>query len=282
MKIKTENLIKEYNIQFNLFYNELIEYNNKFNLTTITDKKEVEVKHFLDSLSSINLIKSLIKENKKNIENKAGTDGTIDNKCLTTIKGHYAPTLKGASCPKAGTDGTINKQSLTTLKEASCLDVGVGAGFPSVPLAIVLKDINFTLVETIGKKVSFLNNIKEKLQLKNIDIKKTRIEDLDKSFKFDFCVSRAVASLSTLLEYTLPFVKKDGFVICYKSANYLQELELSKNALEILGGTLEKIENYKLELNDEVMDRYLVVIKKTSETPDKYPRNGNKPRLKAL
>jgi len=162
------------------------------------------------------------------------------------------------------------------------IDIGTGAGFPSIPLAIMLDNVNFTLVETVGKKVNFLLDIKNKIELENIEIKKIRIEDLEKTIKYDVAVSRAVALMPTLLEYCLPFVKMDGFLITYKGSNYLEELESSKNALEVLGGKVTEIKKYNLELNNEVLERNLIIIKKIKETSIKYPRGGNKPRVKPL
>jgi len=162
------------------------------------------------------------------------------------------------------------------------LDIGAGAGFPSIPLAIVREDLNFTLVESVGKKANFLIEVKEKLALNNIEIKKNRIEEFKKDKRYDTIVARAVAPLNTLLEYSLPFLKLDGNLIAYKGENYNEELKEAQNALTILGGELEKIYNYNLNINKETQKRSLIIIKKTKETNPKYPRKGNKARLKPL
>lgn len=222
--------------KFEIFYSELIRVNKFINLTSITDRNEVEIKHFNDSLSAIEVIKKI-------------------NQQLCTM--HYA---------------------LST----EIIDIGTGAGFPSIPLAIMLPDINFTLIETVGKKVNFLLDIKEKLRLENIEIIKSRVEDLNKDKKYDVCVSRAVASLPTLLEYCLPFTKLDGHLIVYKGNNYIEELENSKKALVELGGEIIDIKHYNLKLGEEIIERVLIIVKKITETPNKYPRGSNKPRLKPL
>jgi len=206
------------------YYNLLVEKNKQFNLTTVIDKYEAEIKHFIDSLQSVDFIKE--------------------------------------------------KQTI--------LDIGSGAGFPSIVLAIVKENNKFNLIETVGKKSSFLIEVAEKLQLKNMEVKNCRIEDLYKNNKFDIVTARALANLPTLLEYALPYLKINGILIAYKGSNFLEEIEESKNALEQLGGKIKKIKEYTLYYNNENYKRALVIIEKIKECPNKYPRKNNKPRTRPL
>ena len=166
------------------------------------------------------------------------------------------------------------------VKNAKVVDIGCGAGFPSVPLKIVRDDLNFTLLDSVNKKVSFCNLAVEKLNLKNIKAEHCRIEDfaIKNSEKFDICCSRAVASLPTLLEYALPLLKVGGVCIFYKSQKLEEEIDLSKNALKILGGKITKTKQYDLQDNQ----RKILVVQKIKPCPKGYPRGQNKPRTKPL
>jgi len=164
----------------------------------------------------------------------------------------------------------------------SVCDIGSGGGFPSIPLAIAKNNTDFTLVDSTGKKVEFLNSVISALPLKNARALHVRAEEMghDDAFreKFDIVTARAVASLPTLLEYCLPFVKIGGVFLAYKTSG--EELDLSQNALKTLGGTVEKVYSYNLgELGDV---RNIFVVKKISPTPPKYPRGQGKPRSKPL
>ncbi|MBQ4049304.1 MAG: 16S rRNA (guanine(527)-N(7))-methyltransferase RsmG [Clostridia bacterium] len=202
------------------YYEFLTEWNEKINLTTITQKDEVYKKHFLDSI--------LIKD-----EFKSG---------------------------------------------ARVLDIGSGAGFPAVPLKIEREDLNFTLIDSVGKKVDFLNNLIAHLELKNIVAIKSRIEE-HKVFDYDYVTSRAVAPLCVLVEYCLPFLKEGGVMVAYKSVNCDEELQEAKKAIELLGGKVDKIEEKSL---DEETKRRFIFIKKIKPSPKGYPRGQNKPRLKSI
>ena len=167
-------------------------------------------------------------------------------------------------------------------KNSTVIDIGAGAGFPSFPLKIVRDDLKIVAVDSVNKKVSFLNDISINLNFKNVSCLHERAEDLaqksDFREKFDICVARAVASLNILCEYCLPFVKIGGIFLAYKSQNLEEELKTAKNALSLLGGKVEKIVNF--DLNGA--ERKIVVIRKISPTPAKFPRLKNKPRISPL
>ena len=206
------------------FYNYmklLLDWNEKINLTAITEPKEIITKHFVDSLS----ITSYINENDR------------------------------------------------------ILDIGTGAGFPGIPIKIVLEKNEITLLDSLNKRINFLNEVIEKLDLKNIQAVHGRAEEFNKidgnRESYDIVVSRAVAKLNVLLEYMLPFVKLNGKCICMKSADIDEELKEAKNAIKILGGEIEKIDEIILKNTD--IKRKIIVIKKVNKTPSKYPRKAGTP-----
>ncbi len=166
---------------------------------------------------------------------------------------------------------------------ASVCEVGSGAGFPSIPLKIARKDLSFTLIESTGKKCAFLNTVIDNLQLNGVKVLNIRAEDGGRMAElresFDICTARAVAALNTLCEYCLPFVKVGGRLIAYKG-DCVEELEKSEGAIKILGGETERIEYY--ELPEGGGKRTVVVIKKVSATPLKYPRGRGLERKKPL
>ena len=169
---------------------------------------------------------------------------------------------------------TINKY---LQKYQDIIDIGTGAGFPGIPLAIANKNKKFLLIDSVNKKLNVIKDINEKLKLNNVDIIHTRAEDLanKESYreKYDVATTRAVSSIPTILEYMLPFLKIGGQAICMKGPNYEEELNESKNAIKILGGKLEKVENIKMNS----LERNIIIIKKVSITPKKYPRGQGKP-----
>lgn len=163
-------------------------------------------------------------------------------------------------------------------KNLKLVDVGSGAGFPAIPLKILRNDLEITMVDSLLKRVKFLKELTEKLNLENTFSFHQRVEDFSKTNreKFDVAVARAVASLNTLLEYLLPLLKVGGKAIIYKSSKLEEELSTAKNALKILGGEVEKIESFKIEENESL--RNILIVKKIAKTPLKYPRGKNLPK----
>jgi len=204
---------------FYKYMNLLLEWNEKMNLTAITEPREVILKHFIDSLT----ISNLIKQGQK------------------------------------------------------VIDVGTGAGFPGIPLSIINNE-NITLLDSLNKRIIFLEEVINKLELKNIKAVHARVEEFAKNKKeremYDIATSRAVAPLNILLEYLLPLVKVGGKCICMKGSN-TEEIEDAKNALNILGGEIEKIN--KITLPNSDITRNIIIVKKIKETPLKYPRKPGTP-----
>ena len=164
------------------------------------------------------------------------------------------------------------------------LDLGTGAGFPGIPLKIAFADTEFVLLDSLNKRVKFVYDIIELCRLKKIQAVHGRAEELagKKEYResFDLCVSRAVANLSSLSEYCLPYVEKGGLFVSYKSGNIQEELEAAGYAIQILGGRIKDTVKFKLPGSD--MDRSLVVIEKIRETPARYPRRAGIPSREPL
>lgn len=167
-------------------------------------------------------------------------------------------------------------------KDLSLVDLGTGAGFPGIPLKIAFPDLQISLVDSLKKRIFFLNEVIEKLNLKNVSATHERAEIIltktDFRERYDICVSRAVANLSTLSEYCLPFVKVGGQFISYKSGECDEEVAAAKNAIYLLGGKLQKVE--KFSLGDS--GRALVVVDKIKKTPKQYPRKAGTPAKEPL
>jgi len=203
----------------------LLEWNEKINLTAITEPKEIILKHFIDSLTIA-----------KQIE---------DGKRL--------------------------------------IDVGTGAGFPGIPLSIIKEEVEITLLDSLNKRIIFLQEVINTLELKNIKAVHARVEEFAKNKKersqYDMATSRAVAPLNVLLEYLLPLVKVEGKCICMKGSN-IEEVKASAKALSILGGEIEEIE--KITLPESDMNRHIIIVKKKKETPAKYPRKPGTPTKKPI
>jgi 16S rRNA (guanine527-N7)-methyltransferase len=155
----------------------------------------------------------------------------------------------------------------------SILDIGAGAGFPSVPIKILDNSMSVTIVDGLNKRIKFLSNLVNNLALNSISLIHGRAEELDKSLEFDLVTARAVARLNILVELAIPYVKTGGYFVAYKSTNYEPELLEAEKGISILGGQIESIYNYRI--NDEIVHT-LILIKKVKQTPKDYPRQFSK------
>lgn len=214
------------NDQINKFikYKELLkEWNNKINLTAITEDKQILMKHFIDSLEVVKY---------------------------------------------------INKNS-------TVIDVGTGAGFPGIVIAIYFKgDIKITLMDALNKRIDFLEEVIKELNLLNIEIVHARAEEFGQKEKYresyDYSVSRAVAPLNILLEFDIPFIKVGGKCLLLKGTKLNEEIQKSNKALEKVNSKITNIYKYNYILDGEEYNRNIVEITKEKETPNKYPRNYGK------
>lgn len=216
--------------QFATYYNKLIEFNKKVNLTRITDKNEVYLKHFFDSITPL-------------LE--------------------FSDLFKG---------------------EKSLCDVGAGAGFPSLPIKILCPDLSITIVDSLGKRLKFLDELVSDLSLDKVTLVHSRAEDAGQNKnlreKFDLVTGRAVARMSVLSEYCLPLAKVDGYLVALKGPKAQDELAEAKNAIEVLGGSVKEVKELMLPDTDD--ERTLIVVKKVKATPKKYPRQAGTPNRKPL
>ena len=175
-------------------------------------------------------------------------------------------------------------QTFDVNKKVSVIDVGTGAGFPGLTLKIAYPNMKVTLLDSLNKRINFLNAVIEKLGLTDVETVHGRAEDFAKPGKlrekYDLCVSRAVANLTTLSEYCLPFVKVGGEFISYKSEKITEEMENAKKAISLLGGKFDRSKDFNLPDSD--IYRNLVVIKKVKETPKKFPRKAGLPSKEPL
>ena len=178
--------------------------------------------------------------------------------------------------------------SLTIIKyielNKSVIDIGTGAGFPGIPIKIMREDLDITLLDSLNKRIHFLNEVIQKLELKNITAVHARIEEYAKNKQyretFDIATSRAVANMTTLSEYMLPMVALKGKAICMKGSEISDEISKSKNSIKVLGGEIAKIEEFTLPKSDN--KRNLILIKKERQTPGKYPRKPGIPSKEPL
>lgn len=181
-------------------------------------------------------------------------------------------------------DSVSLTQQLDLHQPLKVLDLGTGAGFPGIPLKIVFPELEITLMDSLNKRVLFLQDVISSLQLENIEAVHGRAEEAARNKKyregFDLCVSRAVANISTLSEYCLPFVKVGGSFISYKSSTIEDELEEGKKGIAILGGKVKDV--YKFTLPDSELQRSFVIIEKEKKTPKAYPRKAGTPSKEPL
>ncbi len=225
LDIELSDLQKDKFLNYKLL---LQEWNKKIDITTIIEDEEVDIKHFLDSLT---VVSTDIFEGRKKL-----------------------------------------------------IDIGTGGGFPGVPLKIYNEDLDITLMDSLNKRIKFLDDVIDKLGFENIVATHGRAEELSLTREYreqyDICVSRAVAQLNTLAEYCLPFVRPGGHFVSMKGPDSEAEVREAKNAIELLGGKL--VANYNVRIPESDISHSIVVIEKVRNTPKKYPRGGCKPRKKPL
>ena len=214
--------------QYERYFELLVEWNEKINLTAITDKDEVYLKHFYDSIAPI-------------------LQGLIENQPIRL------------------------------------LDIGAGAGFPSLPMKILFPELDVTIIDSLNKRINFLHLLAEELGLSRVHFYHGRAEDFaqDKAFRaqFDIVTARAVARMQVLSELTIPYLKVGGRLLALKASNAPEELEEAKNALNILFSKVEDNLQYELPNGDP---RYITVVEKKKETPNKYPRKAGMPNKRPL
>ena len=181
-------------------------------------------------------------------------------------------------------DSLMIVKSFDMSKVFSIIDIGTGAGFPGIPLKIVFPEIQVVLLDSLNKRIRFLDEVIQQLGLEKIETIHGRAEDFAKKTqyreKFDFCVSRAVANLAILSEYCLPYVKIGGYFVSYKSEDIDKEVEQAENSVQILGGTVEEVKKFKLPGTE--IGRSIIKIKKIKPTAKKYPRKAGLPAKEPL
>lgn len=181
-------------------------------------------------------------------------------------------------------DSVLISKSKINLYGKSIIDIGTGGGFPGIPLKIMHPSISLTLMDSLNKRIRFLEDVTTRLNLDNTISIHARAEELARNKKYresyDIATSRAVANLSTLVEYCLAFVKVGGYFIAMKGPNYQDELDSANNAINTMGGKIEEVIEY--ELPNNLGSRSLIIVKKIKSTPPKYPRGQGKPKNNPL
>lgn len=179
---------------------------------------------------------------------------------------------------------SLSIENILHLSNEWVLDIGTGAGFPGIPLKIVFPELEVVLLDSLNKRIYFLDHVIKELDLKKIRTIHGRAEDFGHDIiyreTFDLCVSRAVAKLSTLAEYCIPYVKKGGYFVPYKSGKIDDEIKDGKKAINLLGAEIEKVYDFSIPGTD--IDRSLITIYKKEKTPRKYPRSAGKPSKEPL
>ena len=209
--------------QFKIYFHTLVEWNEKMNLTAITEEEEVYLKHFYDSISAAFYFD------------------------FTTVE--------------------------------SVCDVGAGAGFPSIPLKICFPHLHVSIVDSLNKRISFLQHLADQLELEHVNFYHDRAETFGQNAlhreKYDLVTARAVARMSVLSELCMPLAKVDGYFLAMKAASAQDELETSKKAITTFGGKVEKVERMNLPIENS--ERNFIITKKIKSTPKKYPRKPGTP-----
>lgn len=222
--------------QFERYYQLLVEWNQKFNLTSIVERSDVQTKHFLDSLVGLLVW--------------AGELG----------------------------------EALPLQRSLRCVDVGSGAGFPGIPLKVAAPTLQWTLMDGTGKKIIFLRHVLAELGLQDTEVVQGRAEELGRhsSYReqFDLVTARAVAPLSTLVEYLLPLARRQGLVMIYKGAGVAEEFIAARKAIGLLGGETVRMAPIQVPFLEE--QRFIVLIRKVQSTPNIYPRGQGLARKKPL
>lgn len=215
--------------QFEKYKDLLLEWNEKMNLTSITEDYQIIMKHFIDCLEIVKYIKN----------------------------------------------------------DTKVIDVGTGAGFPGIVIAIYFKGkVQMTLIDSLRKRITFLEEVIDQLQLKNVEVIHGRAEELAHKIEYreqyDIVVSRAVASLDKLLEYDIPYLRVGGTALLLKSNQLDEELRNAKKALDVLYSRVKEINDYSYQIEEELFTRKVITIEKIRETPIKYPRNYGKIKKEPL
>ena len=278
------------------YYELLIEWNSFMNLTAITDFEEVVLKHFVDSLAvcqtEVFCDSSVIYRTERLCDSSVvyqtgrfcessvvcQTERFCDSPASYQTEYQIERFCDGFKFEEEE-PGKDHEMIFLENDRISLIDIGTGAGFPGIPLKIVFPEMKVTLLDSLNKRVKFLNTVIDKLNLKNVEVIHGRAEDFARQQlyreQYDLCVSRAVANLSTLTELCIPFVRVNGYFISYKSEKLKEELSAGEKAIEILGGKVTEQKEYLLPDTD--IKRSLLLIRKVKDTPKKYPRKAGTP-----